>query len=347
MLTKTMTFLAGWLMKQDFKPALLEQKCIYESQIELKSERNELPKGIPIHVIPDPDGPKIGNGGSTLNAISSLYSIYGNEMFQFRILMIHAGGLSKRIPSTSVLGKIFSPIPKGSPMFQMLDLKLAMYLPLIPRMPPGILVCCADDILVYNLGSDDNEWELSDSGFTVFAHPSVLEFGVKHGVYVIDNKDVTDTETLVKEGDCLEVLQKPSVETMFEKGAVLDGEDLIFPDGITIHGRTVYTDSCFFFAMDTTDLYNAEIDAYGDFLPALGPRATVDYIHNTSNVTTVLPNLLPTRKKVFDLLRGTKIKLYMMNSSRYIHIGTTKEYINHFCLDSDFSRRIRFDEKYI
>ncbi|KAJ8298434.1 hypothetical protein KUTeg_024965 [Tegillarca granosa] len=256
-----------------------------------------------------------GNGGSTLTALSHLYKSYGEEIYKFRILMIHAGGLSKRMPSTSILGKIFSPIPTGSPIYQMLDVKLAMYLPFLPRMPPGIFVCCADDFLVFNLGDEDLKWKLSETGFTAFAHPSTLQIGVKH-----DDLDHIETQKALQECRCLEVLQKPSEETMYKKDAVLKGKDLKFPENIQIRGKTAYTDSCFFFGMDVAKKFinfvsengfvECEIDAYGDFLQALGPRATVDYVYNTSNVTTVLPKLIPTREKIFHLLKGTEIKVY-------------------------------------
>lgn len=291
-----------------------------------------------------------GNGGSTLTALSFLHNSYGDEIYKFRILMIHAGGLSKRMPSTSILGKIFSPIPTGSPIYQMLDIKLAMYLPFLPRMPPGIFVCCADDFLVFSLGDEDLKWKISETGFTAFAHPSTLEIGVKHGVYVIDQLENIETQIPLQECRCLEVLQKPSEETMYKKDAVLKGQDLKFPENIQIRGKTAYTDSCFFFGMDVAKKFvnfvsengfvECEIDAYGDFLQALGPRATVDYVYNTSNVTTVLPKLIPTREKIFHLLKGTEIKVLLMNASRFIHIGSTKEYINHFCFDSIFQREL-------
>ena len=65
--------------------------------------------------------------------------------------MIHAGGYSKRLPSHSCSGKIFSPVPvsptKGG-CYQMLDLQLAMYLPFLKMMEPGVFIVCADDIEV-------------------------------------------------------------------------------------------------------------------------------------------------------------------------------------------------------
>lgn len=56
-----------------------------------------------------------------------------------------------------------------------------------------------------------------------------------------------------------------------------------------------------------------EIDAYGDFLQALGPEATSDYCSNTANVTFVTGDLVETRKKVFDLLQGTPLHVAVFN----------------------------------
>ena len=253
------------------------------------------------------------------------------------------------MPSASVLGKIFSPIPIGNPLYQMLDVKLAMFMPLIPKMGPGIFVTCADDFLVYNLGEDWNQkddLQFSQTGFTALAHPSTLKVGTVHGVYVIKDVEKVDPSIPVQLCECLEVLQKPSEAVMYEKGAVLKSENLHFSDGIKIFGKAAYTDSSFFFSHDVTRKMAAfneknggikcEIDAYGDFLQALGPRATSEYVHNTSNVSTVTPNLIETRKSVFDLLKGTELSLLVMNSSKFIHIGTTKEYIQSFCCDTTF-----------
>ena len=253
------------------------------------------------------------------------------------------------MPSASILGKVFSPVPTGNPLYQMLDVKLAVYMPLIPKMGPGIFVTCADDFLVYNLGEDWNQrddLQFSQTGFTALAHPSTLKVGTVHGVYVIKDVEKVDPSVPVQLCECLEVLQKPSEVVMYDKGAVLKSENLHFFDGIKISGKAAYTDSSFFFSHDVTGKMAAfneknggtacEIDAYGDFLQALGPRATSQYIHNTSNVSIVTPNLIETRKAVFDMLKGTQLSLLVMNSSKFIHIGTTKEYIQSFCCDTTF-----------
>ncbi|KAK3100415.1 hypothetical protein FSP39_019622 [Pinctada imbricata] len=328
-----------------------DQRDVFKAQIDAKSKRGELPTGIPYTVISDPPGPKLGNGGSTFTALSHLYKEYKDDLFDLKILLIHAGGQSKRMPSTSVLGKIFSPIPYGNPIFQMLDFKLAMYMPFIPKMGPGVFVACADDMLVYNLGDLGRaDWSFAENGFTVLGHPSTIEIGTKHGVYVVEDESKIDTMQHIQTLPCVEVLQKPSIERMKARKAILARADLKFPDGIKFDGSIAYTDSSFFFAMDVSkkliEFYenhgpiDCEIDAYGDFLQALGPNSSIDYTKNISNVTIPTPSLIPTRQKVYNTLRDCAITLLAMNSSKFVHIGTTKEYIHHFCFDQVFQKEL-------
>lgn len=90
------------------------QKQAYETQIEAKRERNEVPLGVKYHVFHDPPGPKIGNGGSTIVCVDELLKIYGEEKLKtYKIMLAHAGGYSMRMPNASVLGKVFTPLPWG------------------------------------------------------------------------------------------------------------------------------------------------------------------------------------------------------------------------------------------
>lgn len=279
-------------------------------------------------------------------ALELLYKKYKEKMYSYRVLLIHAGGQSQRMPSASVLGKIFSPVPRGNPIYQMLDIKLAMFCPLIPKMPNGVFVTCSDDFLVYNLGESHDDIEFSEKGFTALAHPSSLDVGTGHGVYVIKDKNKVNPNIPLQVFECLEVLQKPNEVVMYKKGAVLKADDLKYPDEIEVQGNVAYTDSSFFFAHDISKKLltfmrengplTCEIDAYGDFLQALGARASQDYIHNTSNVSSVTEGLYETRAKIYQLLCGSDIRLLVMNSSKFIHIGTTKEYIEYFCCDDGF-----------
>ncbi|XP_076446664.1 fucose-1-phosphate guanylyltransferase-like [Babylonia areolata] len=327
------------------------QQEAFQQQIQDKHKRKELPLDLPIHIVSDPPGPRIGNGGSTLTALEFLHSVYGDSVYGLKVLLIHAGGWSQRMPSATILGKVFAAIPHGEPLYQMLDLKLAMYLPLIPHLPPGVFLVCADDFLVYDLGQDDN-WAIPSTGVTALAHPSTMEVGRSHGVYVVKDADSIDTSKTVVLAQCLEVLQKPTDDLMRSKGALLksDSGSLEFADGICMEGDVVYTDSCFFFGVDVMKKFlnlkkeigtvSCEIDAYGDFLQALGPKATDEYIYNTSNISQVTSDLRQVRKQVFAAMCGTDIHVLLLNASQFIHVGTTKELIHYFSQDQTFQSQM-------
>lgn len=137
-------------------------------------------------------------------------------------------------------------------------------------------------------------------------------------------------------GKCLRFLHKPSKELMRSSKAVFmkDSDEFI------------YSDSAYFMDIETglllLDWYRkrngikCEIDAYGDFLQALGPKADTEYCKNVRNVTIALPDLIPTRMEIFEVLRETPLNVLMLNKSKFYHIGTTKEYLEHFCEDALF-----------
>ena len=273
-----------------------------------------------------------GCGGSTLYVISELEKKYGLEtLSKWRVLLLNAGGQSQRLPSASVLGKIFTALPFGSPMYQILESKLASYLPFLARMAPGIFHGSSDTIEISDLG-DLETWDFKQEGFTALAHPSSLSIGTGHGVYILEENG-PKTEK-VEQRICLQVLQKPSVEEMRKKKAVLGKGSQEF----------VYTDSVFFFHHNVTQKllefyrkegpFNCEIDSYGDFLQALGPSATVEYTRNTANVGKVEPSLVETREKIFHLLRGTPLHVVALNASEFLHFGTIDECLDHF-VDSE------------
>ncbi|KAM6921587.1 fucose-1-phosphate guanylyltransferase [Xenentodon cancila] len=314
------------------------QRDAYERQIREKVDGRELPLGTEYKVFSDPPGSKIGNGGSTLYALEQLSDIYGKSLSRLRILLIHAGGFSQRLPSASALGKIFMALPLGDPIYQMLELKLAMYVDFPAQMEPGILVTCADDIELYSI-EDDQSVKFDKPGFTALAHPSPLSVGTTHGVFVLDSPEKSFYSEM-ENASCLLFLHKPSVSKMRESGAVCKGQSGLFPVPET---EFVYTDSAYYVHFDTANsLLNilkelgpldCEIDAYGDFLQALGPKATIEYTNNTANVTKEESSLVRIRQKIFHSLKGTPLNVILLNNSKFIHIGTTSEYLFHLTED--------------
>ncbi|KAM9848566.1 fucose-1-phosphate guanylyltransferase [Aulostomus maculatus] len=313
------------------------QRDAYELQLKEKLERKELPL-IDYKVISDPPGCKIGNGGSTLYTLQQLSDIYSNSLASMRVILIHAGGYSQRLPSASALGKIFAAVPLGDPLYQMLELKLAMYVDFPPHMNPGVLVTCADDIELYSVSQEEGV-KFDRPGFTALAHPSPLSVGKTHGVFVLD-KYGTCKLSEMENMPCLHFLHKPSLDRMRDSGAVFTSASGCFSLSDT---EFVYTDSTYYLDFDTAQSLlrllkqvgplECEIDAYGDFLQALGPQATINYTCNTTNVTKEESGLVEVRQKIFHHLRGTPLNVILLNNSKFYHIGTTSEYLFHLTED--------------
>ncbi|NXE51464.1 FPGT guanylyltransferase, partial [Casuarius casuarius] len=320
----------------------------YKQQLAEKLRRKELPLGVRYHVFVDPPGPKIGNGGSTLHVLQCLENLYGDKWTSFTVLLIHSGGYSQRLPSASALGKIFTALPFGNPVYHMLELKLAMYIDFPSHMKPGILITCSDDIELYSTGVTETV-TFDKPGFTALAHPSDLKIGTTHGVFVLDPSSFSGKGGL-EYRSCHRFLHKPDIEKMRQCGAVCVRRNCSQLSSSGDHSDSemdsecVYTDSIFYIDHNIAKLllafYNqidtlgCEIDAYGDFLQALGPGATQDYTKNTSNVTKEESQLVEVRQKLYSLLKGTALNVIVLNNSKFYHIGTTEEYLFHFTSDS-------------
>jgi len=302
------------------------QETWYKAQLELKQESGDLPK-VPYLCVADPPGPRIGSGGSTLYILTKLRREFGSEIDKWKILIIHAGGYSKRLPSHSCSGKIFSPLPihtgKGGP-YQMLDLKLAMYLPFMEIMEPGVFITASDDIEVYNMDSIQFGASKRES-ITALAHPSSLYIGTTHGVYVM--KDLSlDHDNLQDITTCLEVLQKPTVDLMRARGAVIKTE----------LEEKVYSDSAFWFNTPTTnkliEMYkeigplDGEMCIYGDLLTCLGEREDKHYISKLYSDEETKDAKI--KKQVYEKVGHTDLSILSLHESKFYHLGTTQEYLH-------------------
>ncbi|XP_037682841.1 fucose-1-phosphate guanylyltransferase isoform X1 [Choloepus didactylus] len=332
-----------------------KQELAYKQQLSEKLKRKALPLGVQYHVFVDPVGAKIGNGGSTLCVLQCLEKLYGDKWSSFTILLIHSGGYSQRLPNASALGKIFTALPLGNPIFQMLELKLAMYIDFPPHMNPGILITCADDIELYSVG--ESEFIRFDKpGFTALAHPSSLTVGTTHGVFVLEPFNYPEFRDL-EYRCCRRFLHKPSIENMHQFDAVYKEGNFFQQDfargdtpSLNLGTEYVYTDSLFYIdyksAKKLLAFYekigtlNCEIDAYGDFLQALGPGATMEYTRNTSNVIKEESELVNMRQRIFHLLKGTPLNVVVLNNSKFYHIGTTEEYLFHLSSDSNLKSEL-------
>src|ERR1039458_9424871 len=173
----------------------------YEWELRRRVAAGRIPDGVLYMVVPDVADRRIGSGGATLNAIRHLIA---ELLFQGdcagppidlrdwwsrqRVLLIHSGGDSRRLPQYSVSGKLFSAVPVMAPWGEastVLDETLALSSAWAERMSSGLLVGSGDVILTFDAQSVN--WERPGiSGVAMLQPP---ETGARHGVYVIDRGD--------------------------------------------------------------------------------------------------------------------------------------------------------------
>ncbi|KAK2543240.1 Fpgt, partial [Columba livia] len=320
-------------------PEVHQNKSPSEELQEAKGTFCPLPQGkvATVEVFPCVCPAATGNGGSTLHVLQCLEDLYGDKWTSFVVLLIHSGGYSQRLPNASALGKIFTALPFGDPVYQMLELKLAMYIDFPAHMKPGVLVTCSDDIELYSTGAAETV-TFDRPGFTALAHPSDLTVGTTHGVFVLDLRGFTGKGGL-EYASCRQFLHKPDVGTMRERGAVCTrgNSECVYTDSIFYMDHSIAKQLLMFYKQMGTVC--CEIDAYGDFLQALGPGATPDYTKSTGNVAGEGSQLAEVRQKLYSLLKGAALNVIVLNNSKFYHIGTTQEYLFHFTSDS----KLRFE----
>ena len=86
------------------------QAAGYEAQLKVRRELGQLAKARVVCVVADPGGRRIGSGASTALCLRRVIEDEGTLAGK-RILIVHAGGDSKRLPAYGPCGKIFVPLP--------------------------------------------------------------------------------------------------------------------------------------------------------------------------------------------------------------------------------------------
>lgn len=252
-------------------------------------------------VVPDPPGPRIGSGGATLAALRHLFDQHGvrsSDLDHLRILLIHSGGMSQRLPAYSPLGKIFAALPLLRPDGQIATLFDHLYLTLagLPeRLGPGMLVVAGDVFLLF----DHRHVSAPAAGVTALSIRVDAEMGRGHGVFVIDPKQ-----------RIRKTLQKVSVDAMRSEGAADERDRVLIDTGLL-----------FFDAGITRGLAELKsrgsIDLYEDMTVALA-AATEErsYLSGGSR---------PVRRLLWRKLHGVPFQVQQLEG-QFLHLGTTRQF---------------------
>lgn len=305
------------------------QAAAFRYQLQFRRELEMLPPRTRFHVIPDPDGIRIGSGGATLNAMRVLARECGAHhapdmppdhcFADRRILILHSGGDSKRLPQYSAFGKVFAPIPRllGSGRPSTLFDELFVALSGLPGlMDAGTVIASGDVLLLF----DHSQMNLVRPGLTGVAIGADIQTASHHGVFIPDEN-----------GRVRAFLHKPSPQFLKSlPGDVADSDvpvdtGIVYIDAPTtrrLWRQTQRPDSVLHQAIET----RTPINFYGDFLLPLSPAMQLEaYLQDTSDGPATQP-LRGIRRTLWDVLRDVPFYVGTMRPAKFLHFGTSREY---------------------
>ena len=199
----------------------------YAEELRWRREQGKVPAGVAYLVVPDLDDERIGSGGATLNALRRLAEETLREADSLeawwhsrRVLTIHSGGDSRRLPQYSLSGKLFSALPVKTPWGEtstVFDEMLALSSAWAAKLESGLVVASGDVILTFD--ADRLHWDRPGVSGVAMREP--LEVAGKHGVFVMD-----------EDGRVYSFLQKPSAAQIRAAGGLLPEETAALDTGL-------------------------------------------------------------------------------------------------------------------
>ena len=294
------------------------QAQTYREQIKLRLEQGHLPTTTHYAVLPDPDGKRVGSGGATLNVMKYIAEHLGSADFTgVKILCIHSGGDSKRVPQYSACGKLFSPVPRELPDGRRSTLfdEFIIGMTGVPtRISNGMLVCSGDVLLLFN----PLQLDFYGCGAAALSIKENVATGKNHGVFLRDEK-----------GNVGRFLHKQTVETLTEAGAVdargnvdIDTGAIIF-EGNLLNDLYTLVDTDEKFAACVND--HVRLSFYADFLYPLASDATLEDFYRETPEGDFSPELTVCREQIWNVLHKYQMKLLRFSPASFIHFGTTRE----------------------
>ena len=289
-------------------------------RLQIQSRQDFLPSRTRIGIIPDEGGVRVGSGGATLSVLKWLAENGG--WAGKRVLVIHSGGDSKRVPQYSALGKLFSPVPhvlpdgRSSTLFD----EFVIAMSAVPgRIREGMLLLSGDVLLLFNPLLVD--W--SGSGAAVISFKEDVETGKDHGVYLKG-----------ADGNVKSFLHKQTVEKLKSVGAVNENGMVDIDTGAILFGTDLL--NSLFSLISTNDVLDEEkykafvndkvrLSLYGDFQYPLASDSTLEQFYKEKPEGEFSPELEICREAVWSVLRGYPLKLLRLAPAKFIHFGTTRE----------------------
>ncbi|XP_059458035.1 bifunctional fucokinase/fucose pyrophosphorylase [Corylus avellana] len=329
-----------------------EQAQLYDWQLERAKRMGRVSPSTVTLAVPDPHGQRIGSGAATLHAIHALAAHYqhlglhlapvaettdngssNNEvpvmpmvsfMAKKHILLLHAGGDSKRVPWANPMGKVFLPLPflgaddPDGPVPLLFDhiLAIASCARQAFKNEGGIFIMTGDVLPCF----DASTMVLPEDTSCIITVPITLDIASNHGVIVASQSGITAKSVLVSLVDNL--LQKPSIRELDENKAILDdGRTLLDTGMIAVRGQAwveLVKLACSCQPMISELLKSRkEMSLYEDLVAAWVP-AKHEWLQRR-----------PLGEELVSRLGKNKMFSYCAYDLLFLHFGTSSEVLDH------------------
>ncbi|XP_059634409.1 bifunctional fucokinase/fucose pyrophosphorylase [Cornus florida] len=254
-----------------------EQSELYDWQLKRAKLRGRIASSTVTLAVPDPDGQRIGSGAATLNALLALARHYEqldaqegnasntssgssipeersnngvpdqsiiNLIAKRHILLVPAGGDSKRVPWANPMGKVFLPLPylaaddPDGPVPLLFDhiLAISSCARQAFKNEGGIFIMTGDVLPCF----DASTMILPDDTSCIITVPITLDIASNHGVIVASKTGISDETYSLSSVENL--LQKPSMEELVNHRAILDDGRTLLDTGIIAVRGTAWVD---------------------------------------------------------------------------------------------------------
>ena len=313
------------------------QAVAYRSQIELRRSIGQLTRVRHVLVVTDLEGRRIGSGGSTIECLRQVISqergVYPSDtaeeiLTRLRILILHAGGDSRRLPAYSPCGKIFVPLPSesysalGATIFD----RLVPQFFALPKGGAGQVVVTAGDALI---DIDVSTVRFDQPGITALGAYANPEEASRHGVFCPGGN-----------GSVRLYLQKPNAadqaamramdrlgQTVLDLGVMsLDAKAAV--QLLSLFCRLEESAPRLEWKPDMKDVtLEHGIDIYREICCALGSEANLSHYsrevrRNGSKIDE------KTLNGFFAVLGPVQLNLQLLEKSSFLHFGSTRQLIS-------------------
>lgn len=303
------------------------QAASYSKQIQFRIKNGFVPKNVRYEVVPDYQGKRTGSGGATFNVLRYIQESLNADdcSSNMRILIIHSGGESIRIPQYSVCGKLFEPVQRelGKGISATLFDEILNSVKALPSKCPAGILTVAGDIL---LDFDPLEVDLRGCDAAAISVRESIDIGKNHGVFI---RDIN--------GNVKRFLHKFTADDLRKAGAEdEDGKINIDTGVVWLAAETVNTLYKVLSNGKEIDLNkfekfvneNERLSFYADLVFPFATQSTLEQYLTEKPEGNYTKQLKLCRQTLYKVLHGYKMKLIELSNASFIHFGTTAELLD-------------------